>query len=125
VKKVCEVAEQCVQHAIKTKGPPRLQGNLVQALSSTVLKIVSERYPSCLEEISSHTDPMNCCIVNNHWHEVIKAVAIHFIKLRLHHVAKLHTEKIQVYSCKLCYFVISWEVQILNFNSVSYNFYKG
>lgn len=36
--KVCQVAEQCIQNVLKTKGIPRIQGNITVAISSAVLK---------------------------------------------------------------------------------------
>jgi hypothetical protein len=107
VKKICEVSEQCLQHVLKTKGLPRTSGNVVQALSSTVLKVVSENYPRCFEELNSHT--MDCSILSNHLHEVIRSIAIRFIKIRLHHVAKLHTQHLEVFSYQLSFLFMNLE----------------
>jgi hypothetical protein len=100
VSKVCAVAEQCLQHVLRTKGVPRTPSNLVQALTSTVLKIVSENYQWCFQELNAHA--MDCSLLHNHKHDIVKAIAICFIKIRLHHVAQLHTQKTEVFSYKLC-----------------------
>jgi hypothetical protein len=100
VTKVCAVAEQCLQHVLRTKGVPRTSGNLVAALSSTVLKIVCENYQWCFQDLNAHA--MDCSLLLNHKHEIVKSVAVCFFKIRLHHVAKLQSQKIEVLSCKLC-----------------------
>jgi hypothetical protein len=103
VKKVCTVAEQCLQHVLRTKGIPRTPANLVKALSSTVLKIVSENHQWCFEELDAHD--LNCSFLNNHKHDLIKLIGIAFIKIRLHHAAKIHSQNIEVYSC-ICTFLL-------------------
>jgi hypothetical protein len=99
--KVCAAAEQCLQHVQKTKGIPRTSVNLVTALCSTVLKVVCESYPWCFQELDKHA--LDFSVLNNHKHELIKTIAICFIKLRLYHMAKLHSQNIEVNSYKLSY----------------------
>jgi hypothetical protein len=100
--KVCSVAEQCIQHVEKTKGIPRTSGNIVNALCSTVFKVVGESYPWCFKELDTHT--LDFSVLNNHKHELIKTIAICYIKLRLHHMAKRHSQNIEVYSYKLGFY---------------------
>ncbi len=95
VKTVCVVAEQCLQHVKKVKDVPRTQANLIQALCSTVLRVTAEKHPYCFQELDEHD--MDCPVMSNHKHVVIKCIAMSYLKVRLHHEAKSHSDKIQVY----------------------------
>ena len=95
VKTVCEVAEKCLLHVKKTKRIPSACPRLIEALCTTVFKVVTEKYSNCFEELNEHD--MDCTIMQNHKHIVIKSIVMCYLKIRLHHEAKTHSEKIQVH----------------------------
>jgi hypothetical protein len=95
VKKVCAVTEQCLQLVKKTEGLSRTQGNLIQALCSTVLKVVAEQHSFCFNDLDHHD--MDCTTLKNHKHVLIKSIALSYLKIRLHHEARIHADKIQVF----------------------------
>jgi hypothetical protein len=99
VKKVCTIAEQCLQHVEKTKGIPCMQANIVQGICSAVLKIIGELHPYCFEELNSHD--MDLTVLSSHKHVMIKRISMCYLKIRLHHLARTHSAKIKVCTIKL------------------------
>ena len=100
VRKVCMINEQCLQCVMKTTGVPRAKGIIVTALCSSVLHVVSERFPWVFAELDEHD--LDSCALGNHKHALIKCIFMCFSKIRLHHIAKTHSEKIQVVLNSIC-----------------------